>query len=196
MAKHNYAVKIGNDEHTAKAVGRSLPVSVKHSVELCRFVRKKELGKAKEMLQKVIDLKMPVPFKSFTEIGHKKGKGVASGRYPKKAAKELLKILESAEANAQFKGMNTSNLVIAHVCCQKAAKQMHYGRNRGQMKRSHIEVVLKEGAKKEKKSAKETAKKEVKKEEEKKEVKESPKKEVKKEEKAPEAEKKGGKEVK
>lgn len=160
MTKHNYAVKMENQEHFAKAVGRSLPISTKHSIELTRFLRNKDLQKAKDMVSQIIAKKLPVPFKRFTEVAHKKGP-VASGKFPEKAAVEVLKILNSVEANAQFKGLNTANLVIDHICAHKAAKQLHYGRRRGEMKRTHIEVVVKEVAKEEKKDKKAKAEKKV-----------------------------------
>ena len=162
MAKSNYAIASIDEEHAAKAIGRSLPISTKQSIEICRFIRKKNLQKAKEMLNKVIAKKTAIPFKRFTEIPHKKGKGIASGSYPEKASKEILRLLESAEANAQFKGINTSNLVINHICAHKAGNQPHYGRRGGTMKRTHVEVVVQEVAEKEKKPKKKRSQKQKK----------------------------------
>ena len=149
MVRHNYATKLENEEHFAKAVGRTLPISTKHSIELSRFLRKKDLQRAKDMLNQVIAKKLPVPFKRFTEIAHKKGKGIASAKFPEKAAKEFLSLLNSVEANAQFKGLNTAGLIIDHICAHKAGKQMHYGRRGREMKKTHVEIIVKEQAKKE-----------------------------------------------
>jgi len=155
--KQGYAIKEFN-EHMAKALGRALPISAKQAVEICSFIRNKNLQKAKATLSGVIAKKIPVPYKRYNRsMGHKPGK-LSVGRYPAKACKHILAILESAESNAQVKGLNTSNLVITHICAQKAGLQMHYGRKRGtKMKRTHIEVVLEEKA--EKKPAEKTAKK-------------------------------------
>jgi large subunit ribosomal protein L22 len=158
MARHNYAMQMENEEHVAKAVGRALPISTKHSIEICSFIRKKPLKRAKEMLNRVIKKEMAVPFRRFTEIGHKPGKGIASGRYPEKAAGEILDLLDSVEANAQFKGLNTSNLFIEHICAHNAGKQMHSGRRGRRMKRTHIEVIVRETAKEEAKERKTQAK--------------------------------------
>jgi len=176
MARYNYATKGIVPEHTAKAVGVALPISTKTSVEVCGFVKNKTLEKAKLLLQGVIDKKVVVPFKKFNkDVSHKKGK-IAAGRYPEKTCKEILKLLESVEANAQFKGLNTANLVIKSIIANSASRSWHYGRqHRRKMKRTNIEVVLEEKAlKEEKKKPKKEAKKEEKPKAEKKE--ESPKK--------------------
>lgn len=146
--KDRYSKQIENQEHVAKALGMSLPISPKHSIEICNLIRHKKLEKAKIILEKVIEKKAPIPFKRFQQMGHKKGK-TGPGRYPVNACKEILKVLNSAEANAQFKGLNTSNLVIAHIATNRAAQQWHYGRQRRRkMKRAHVQVMLEEKAEK------------------------------------------------
>jgi len=164
MAKVNYSTKGISTENTAKAFGRALPISKKSSVEICAFIRSKALDKAKILLQAVIDKKIAVPFKRHNkDVGHKKGK-IAAGRYPEKACKEILKMLESVEANAQFKGLNTANLVIKSIIANSASRPWHYGRqSRRKMKRTNIEIVVEERAvKKEEKVEKKKSKKEVK----------------------------------
>jgi large subunit ribosomal protein L22 len=155
MSKYNYATKGMLAEHTAKAVGRSLPISTKMSVEICTFIRNKNIAKAKNLLQAVIDKKTAVPFKRYNhDVGHKKG-NIAAGRYPKKACEGILKLLEAVEANAQFKGLNTANLVIKNILANIASRPWHYGRqSRRKMKRTNIEVVVEEKAIKEKEEKK------------------------------------------
>lgn len=136
------------------AVGRSLPVSTKQCIEICNFIRKKPLQRAKSLLNDVIDMKIAVPFKRFTAVGHRKGK-VGPGRYPIKATKEILTILESVEANAQFKGLSTANLIIIHIAANRASIPWRHGRHRGRKtKRTHVEVVVEEKALEEKKEKK------------------------------------------
>lgn len=143
---YKYATQDYKKESMARAVGIALQISAKQSVEICNMLRNKNLGKAKNILKDVIEEKKAVPFRRYLHnVAHKKETG--PGRYPKKASEGILKMLESAEANAQFKGLNTSNLVISHICSHKAATQWHSGRKRGRkMKRTHIEVVLRESA--------------------------------------------------
>lgn len=132
----------------ARAIGMAIPVSFKQSVEICRFIENKDVNKAKKLLQEVIDKKSAIPFKRFNfDLGHKKGVGPA--RYPEKASKEIIKLIENVEANAQFKGINTSNLVIAHISAHKAGKAWHFGRKtRRRMKRTNIEIIVEEKVKK------------------------------------------------
>ncbi len=143
-----YAFRNYNQEHMARAIGMALPVSFKQSVEICRFIENKDVNKAKKLLQEVIDKKSAIPFKRFNfDLGHKKGVGPA--RYPEKASKEIIKLIENVEANAQFKGINTSNLVIAHISAHKAGKAWHFGRKtRRRMKRTNIEIIVEEKVKK------------------------------------------------
>lgn len=132
-----------NKEHMAKAIGRGLPISTKHAVEICSFIRNKNLGKAKEILGGVIEKKQAIPFRRFKQVGHKKE--IGPGRYPKKASQQLLKLLNAIEVNAQFKGLDISSLVIKSIVANKAAKMWHYGRKRRRkMKRTHIEVIAEE----------------------------------------------------
>ena len=80
-------------------------------------------------------------------MGHKKKVGPA--RYPEKASVEFIKLIENVEANAQFRGLNTSNLMIAHVSAHKAGKTWHFGRqSRRRMKRTNVEIIVEEKAKK------------------------------------------------
>ena len=136
-------------ENMARAIGMALPISLKQSVEICNFIENKNVNDAKKILQNVMDKKLAIPFKRYNwDLGHKKG--IGPGRYPGKASKEFIKLIESAEANAQFKGLNTSNLLISHISAHKSSKSWHYGRqSRRKMKRTNIEIVIEEKSKKE-----------------------------------------------
>ncbi len=144
----SYTLRSYNQEHMARAIGIALPISLKQSVELCRFIKNKNVNEAKKLLQKTIDRKLAVPFRKFNrDLGHKKKTGPA--RYPKKASKAFMNIIENVEANAQFKGLNTSNLIITHVSSHKASKSLHFGRkSRRKMKRTNIEIVVEERVRK------------------------------------------------
>lgn len=149
-----YAFKDFKPENMARAIGTALPISMKQSVEICRFIESRNANDAKKMLQSVIDKKTAVPFLRFNrDLGHKKRVGPA--RYPEKASNHIIKLIESAEANAQFKGLNTSNLVIAHISAHRSGKTWHYGRqSRRRMKRTNIEIIVEEKSKKEKEERK------------------------------------------
>ncbi|MBI5880864.1 50S ribosomal protein L22 [archaeon] len=118
MAEYKYAFQGLNKELIARAVARDVEASTKQSIEICNYLRHRKLAQAKATLERVILKEQAIPFKRFMNaLGHKPG--MASGRYPIKASKIFLKLLESVEANAQTKGLNTSNLEIVHICCQK-----------------------------------------------------------------------------
>ncbi|MBS3146153.1 50S ribosomal protein L22 [Candidatus Woesearchaeota archaeon] len=133
-----------NADHTALAKADNLPISTKQSIEICNFLRYKDLQKAKKILSNVIVKKTAIPYLRFNmDTGHKPG--IAAGRYPNKASKEILKLLNSAEANAENKGLDASNLIISKMIANKGNRMHHPGRHRGiKMKRTHIEVQLEE----------------------------------------------------
>ena len=143
-----YAFRAYNQEHMARAIGMALPISFKQSVEICNFIESKNVNEVKKMLQSVAEKKLAIPFKRYNwDLGHKKKIGPA--RYPEKASKEFIKLIENVEANAQFKGLNTSNLIIAHVSAHKAGKTWHFGRkSRRRMKRTNVEIIVEEKANK------------------------------------------------
>ena len=159
MTNHYAIAKL--PENYAKAMGKDLPISTKHSAEICRYLRGRNLQKAKKMLEEVIAMKRPVPFKKYTrDVGHKPG--IASGRYPIKAAQAILILLNDVEANAQVKGLSSNDLIIHHFCAHLASRPWHYGRiSRRKMKRTHVEIVVtesKQETKKTKASKKKAAK--------------------------------------
>ena len=156
---YSYSKKLEKEDHIAKAVGLDLPLSTKHCIEICNWIRGKNLDAAISMLEDVVKEKRSLPFRRFNKgLGHKRD-GMA-GRYPKKACGEIIKLLKSAGANAQFKGLNASSLTITHICTQQAPKSWHYGRFfRRVMKRAHVEVMVEEKEKAEKKQKREGVKK-------------------------------------
>ena len=167
MVGHKYAFKGYNAELMARAIALDMPVSTKQVIELCNFLRNKNLQKAKQTLARILEKKEAVPVKRFTNgVGHKPG-DIAAGRYPIKAAEKFLRLFSSVEINAQNKGINTGELQIIHLCAHKAHTPMKHGRqSRRQAKRTHVEVVVQEVVKekKDKKTKKVESTKETKKE--------------------------------
>ena len=110
---------------TAIAAGRDLRISYKAAVEVLDAIRGKKLEDAKRILEDVIELRRPVPYKRFYgKVGHRKGMG--PGRYPVKAAKAVLRVIENAEANAEFKGLDTTRLWVVHAAALKSIKIRKY----------------------------------------------------------------------
>jgi large subunit ribosomal protein L22 len=147
MADLRYSVAIKNN--MAKASGRFLNISIKKSVEVCDSLRGKSLEFGLKLLDDVIQEKAPIQYKKHNRGGTGHKPGIGPGRYPIKTCVEIRKILKSAEANAEQKGLDSKSLFIAHICAQKAPISWHYGRmRRRKMKRAHLEVVLEESIEK------------------------------------------------
>jgi len=72
----------------------------------------------------VIALRRPVPFRRFKKkVPHRRGlQGFCTGRFPVKAAKQILRILKDVEANAEFKGLNTEKLKLIHAAAYPGMK--------------------------------------------------------------------------
>jgi large subunit ribosomal protein L22 len=150
MPKWGYSTTELDSERTVKASGREVRVSHKTAREVCAAVKGMMLGEAKEFLQQVIQKEKPVPFRRFKKkVGHRHGlEGAFAGRYPVKAAQKILEILEGAEANADFKGLDIENLRIIHASAYPGMKiKRHipraFGRSSPRFKTlCHIEVAL------------------------------------------------------
>lgn len=77
--------------------------------------------------------------------------GVSRARHPVKSAEFLLLLLKNAEANADTKGLDTSNLIVKHIQVNQAPKQRRrtyraHGRINPYMSNPcHIEMILTEG---------------------------------------------------
>jgi len=127
-----------------KINAKDLGISTKISVEVCNLLRNKQVKKAQQILERVIEKKQAVPYRRYKrEIPHRAGK-MAAGRYPIKVSKVILKILKGGAAGAQNQGLS-SELFIGHISAHKAGNQWHYGRmRRRRMKKTHINIILKE----------------------------------------------------
>ncbi|MBI4147791.1 50S ribosomal protein L22 [Candidatus Woesearchaeota archaeon] len=152
----NYSTPLGKQD--ACAWGNSLSISTKVSVEICRALRNKQYTAAKQFLNNVLQYKEPVPYLRYKHnIGHRRGP-IGAGRYPQKASKDILSILESAAANAANKGLAVGNLIIKHISAHRGPRIMRQGRNYRRAKRTHIEIILTEQKQEKKPAVKETKK--------------------------------------
>ena len=139
-------------EKTVKASGREVRVSHKHAREICKTIKGMMLTQAKQYLRDVMTKKKPVPFTRFKKkAGHRHGLDKAyAGRYPVKAAKHVLKILEGAEANAENKGLDTERLRVMHASAYPGMKVKRFmprahGRATPRFQiLCHIEIALEE----------------------------------------------------
>ena len=143
-----YTVDI-DPETSARAIGREMSISPKHSIVICRHIKGWPLERAKTFLQDVIAKKAAVPDTRYGNSGHRRGK-VGPGRYPEKAARHILKVLEGAEANAEYKGLVIDDMYIAHSAAHRGrAWEGRFPRARGRAtpkirETVNVEIILKE----------------------------------------------------
>ena len=152
MPKWGYSITELDPDRTVKASGRELRVSPKHAREVCKTLKGMKLDQAKEYLQQVVLKKKPVPFRRYKKnVGHRHGIEKAyAGRYPVKAAHKILRVLESAEVNAEYKGLDVERLRIIHASAYPGMKIKRYterafGRSSPRFETlCHVELVLEE----------------------------------------------------
>lgn len=110
---HGYTATADPDT-TAKALGRELTISPKLAREVAGMVRGMKVDKAIQALEDVVALKRPVPLKRYNKrVSHKQG--VGPGRYPEKVAKAFLNVIQSAVANAEYKGLDVDSMVLRTI---------------------------------------------------------------------------------
>jgi large subunit ribosomal protein L22 len=138
--KLNYSIE-PEPEKTSKALGKELHISKKHAHEIASAIKGMKLNKARVFLENVSELKQAVPYKRFTRnIPHRKG--MCTGRYPQKAAKEFLKVLKNVESNATYKGLDPENMRITHIATKKGHTYMgQFRRAQGRASPKNHETV-------------------------------------------------------
>ena len=124
---------------TARAV--NVDVHVKHCFEISRTIKNQTAGEAIELLTNVIKIDSPradirrkavaIPFRKGSGnkrrrrsgpsmVGHRKG-GMGPGRYPAKAAREFIKLINSAMDNArhEHEEVEPEDMVITHCAAHR-----------------------------------------------------------------------------
>jgi large subunit ribosomal protein L22 len=125
------------------ATARSVQVDmhVKHCFEVCRAVKNKTAGEAIAFLNQVLKIDSnradvrrkaaAVPFRlgsgnkrkrrsGPSMVGHRKG-GIGPGRFPVKASREIIKVIESAMENAryQYEDIDAEEMLITHIAAHR-----------------------------------------------------------------------------
>jgi len=136
-------------EKTSKALGIEIGVSPKHCQEVCKMLKDMKVDDAKKYLKEVVDIKTPVPYTRFKMCVRHKHK-IGPGRYPKNAAKAILKVLESAQSNAEYKGLEADNMRVKIAAAHRGRIQKSFmPRAQGRStpwndQTTNIEVILEE----------------------------------------------------
>jgi len=155
MPTWHYSYRVEDESKIAKAVQLDIPVSIKIMREVVAAIKGLRIGDARKLLEDVIKLKHPIPFKRYKgKQSHKRGLSEKYkwpiGRYTVKAAKYLLKLINQVEANAENKGLDKDKLVIVHIAAHKGITLKRwmpraFGRATPKFRRtSHVEIVVKE----------------------------------------------------
>ena len=137
--KKEVKVKEIPKKNFAVARGVSLRVSPKQCIYVCRIIKGKTPDAAVDRLQDVIDEKRAVPMAGL-EVGHKRGKGLAGGRFPKNACKAVINIVKQVAANAVVAGIDEPVIVIAKA--DGAAAPLKKGGRKA--KRTHLYIEVRE----------------------------------------------------
>ena len=155
MPTWHYSVRFLDESKIAKAIRYDIPVSIKYMREIAATLKGMKIDNAIKLLEDVIGLKQPIPFKKYHgKLSHKKGLADKYkwpiGRYPVKGAKYTLEVLKNVKANAENKGLDTSKLIIVHIAAHKGITLKRYmprafGRATAKHRRmSNLEVIVKE----------------------------------------------------
>jgi large subunit ribosomal protein L22 len=152
MARIDYSTKISGD-NIAKAKANELNMSPKHSIEIATFIRHQRVNDAIAYLNDVVGLKKAIPFRRFNRnVAHKRGLpgNWDAGRYPVKASKAYIRVLESVKKNAEYIGLDAENLEIIHVSANRGRAQKSFfpramGRATPKVRETvNLEVVVRE----------------------------------------------------
>lgn len=134
---------------SAKAIGKEIPISPKFTREICGWIRGMKVDQAVAALNAVIAKERAVPLKRHNQrVSHKPG--VGPGRYPQKAATAVLAVIASAKSNAEYKGLDTSNMVISTISASRGPiTPGHFPRAHGRATQKNqdtvnLEVIIEE----------------------------------------------------
>lgn len=149
MPKFGYSYIGYNPTLQVRASLREADVSPKAAREVCEAVKGLKLERARSLLEDVIALKQAIPFRRYKKkVSHKdQVEKFYAGRYPVKAAKLMLKLLDNLEANADFKGLDITRIKIVHAAAYPGRKVKKYfprafGRSSPDFKTLvHIEII-------------------------------------------------------
>ncbi len=119
----SYSIQTDPEKH-AKAMLRERQISHKHSKAIAREIKGQTAAEAQQYLQAVVDGEQAVTFRQHNSgVGHRSDiDGWDAGRYPEKASKAFLDLLENAIANAENQGFEGQSMEIIHVAAHKVGE--------------------------------------------------------------------------
>jgi large subunit ribosomal protein L22 len=154
MPQFSYAFQNFDKARHVRSSVREKSISHKHSREIAVAIKGLSIEKAREYLENVVAKKIAVPYRRYhNEVAHRTNirDGFSAGRYPQKAAREFLRLLDNLESNAEYKGMDLDRLRIISAVVHKGTKLKRFqpramGRSSPKYDTLvHVELVAQEG---------------------------------------------------
>ena len=153
MVKTTYQVGAESPK-VAKAMMKNKPVSLKYSLEIISNIKGQRVEKSIAWLKRIASMKDFLPLRVYNKkVGHRKGEAQhysKIGRYPIRCVNAFIELLESVKSNADYKGLDSENLMITHMFASQGYSRMsyqHQGRISGKARKTkatHIEVIVRE----------------------------------------------------
>jgi large subunit ribosomal protein L22 len=125
MPNYSYAFQNFDKTRHVRAALREKDISHKHAREIALAMKGMSIEKAREFLENVIAKRIAVPYRRHNnEVAHRSNirDGFFSGRFPKKAAGEFLRLLDNLESNGEYKGMDLDRLKIISAVVHKGTR--------------------------------------------------------------------------
>jgi large subunit ribosomal protein L22 len=154
MAKKFYQDMPGKESKTAKALITNSNISIKYATEICNQMKGRPVDKAIAWLKRIDAHEEHLPLPRYhKKVAHRKGdakQGTKAGRYPEKAVRAFVELLELAKNNADFKGLDAERLIILNAFASMGVARYSYqskGKIAGKARRhnsTHIEVIVSE----------------------------------------------------
>lgn len=154
MTGYSYSYEHFDKTRQVRAAMREKSISHKHAREIATALRGMSIERTRVFLEDVIARKIAVPFRRHNnEVAHRSNiqDGFFAGRFPQKTAKEILKLLDNLESNAEYKGMDLERLRIVSAVVHKGTKLERFtpramGRTSPKFDTLvHVELVAQEG---------------------------------------------------
>jgi large subunit ribosomal protein L22 len=151
---YSYSYEHFDKTRQVRAAIREKSISHKHAREIAIALRGMSIERTRVFLEDVIARKIAVPFRRHNnEVAHRSNiqDGFFAGRFPQKTAKEILKLLDNLESNAEYKGMDLERLRIVSAVVHKGTKLERFtpramGRTSPKFDTLvHVELVAQEG---------------------------------------------------
>ncbi len=155
MPRWGYSYKVRDESRIAKAMIWDVPVHPKIMREVAEAIKGMRLQDAKNFLKRVMKKEEAIPFRhAHGKQAHRRGLadkwGWPIGRYPVKAAKYMLKLLDNVENNAANKQLDIERLKIMYVAAHKGITLKRwmpraFGRATPKFRvHSHVEIMVEE----------------------------------------------------